>query len=192
RPEFFRPHTQSPSGSIIFVVRAANDPASLIPAIRTRLWEINRTQPFYYVSTMEQLLSDSLKARRFSLTLLGSFAVLALLLAVIGIYGVMSFTTERRTHEIGVRMALGARESDVLRLIIGQGIRLAFVGVALGLVASFVAARLLTSLLYGVSASDPLTFAGVAVLLAAVAFVASYIPARRATKVDPLVALRYE
>ena len=192
RPEFFRPHTQSPSGSIIFVARATGDPSSLIPAIKTRLLEINRTQPFYHVSTMEQLLSDSLKARRFSLTLLGSFAVLALVLAVTGIYGVMSFTTGQRTHEIGVRMALGAREADVLRLIIGQGIRLALIGVALGLVVSFVAARLLTGLLYGVSASDPLTFAGVAVLLAAVAFVASYIPARRATKVDPMIALRYE
>lgn len=193
RPEFFRPHTQSPSGSIIFVVRTGVvEPASLIPSLKARLWEMNRTQPFYYVSTMEQLLSDSLKARRFSLTLLALFAALALVLAVTGIYGVMSFTAGRRTHEIGVRMALGAGRLDVLKLVIGQGMRLALVGVAIGSIASLALTRVMSSLLYGVSASDPATFAGIALLLTVVAFLACYFPARRAARVDPLAALRHE
>jgi putative ABC transport system permease protein len=192
RPEFFRPHTQSPSGSIIFVVRTANDPASLIASLKARLWEINRTQPFYFVSTMEQLLSDSLKARRFSLTLFAFFAALALMLAVTGIYGVMSFTAGRRTHEIGVRMALGARRGDVLKLVIGQGMRLALVGVVIGSIAAFALTRLMSSLLYGISANDPATFAGIALLLIVVALAACYFPARRAARVDPLVALRHE
>jgi predicted permease len=192
RPEFFRPHTQSPSGSIIFVVRTTGDPASLIPALKARLWEINRAQPFYYVSTMEQLLSDSLKARRFSLALLALFATLALVLAVTGIYGVMSFTAGRRTHEIGVRMALGAGRLDVLKLVIGQGMRLALVGVAIGSIVSLALTRVMSSLLYGVSASDPTTFAGIALLLTVVAFLACYVPARRAASVDPLAALRHE
>lgn len=192
RPEFFRPHAQSPSGSIIFVVRTANDPATLVPALKARLWEINRTQPFYAISTMDQLLSDSLKARRFSLALLVSFALLALALAVIGIYGVVSFTTGQRTHEIGVRMALGAGRGDVLRLIIGQGMRLTLLGVAIGTIAALALTRVMVSLLYGVSTTDPLVFVGVALLLTAVALAACYIPARRAMKVDPMVALRYE
>jgi putative ABC transport system permease protein len=192
RPEFFRPHAQSPSGSIIFVVRTSGDPAGLIPALKARLWEINRTQPFYYVSTVEKLLSDSLKARRFSLTLLALFAALALVLAVTGIYGVMSFTAGRRRHEIGVRMALGAARSDVLKLVIGQGMKLALVGVAVGSIAAFALTRVMSSLLYGVGASDPATFAGIALLLTIVALAACYVPARRAARVDPLVALRHE
>ncbi|HYO99512.1 MAG TPA: ABC transporter permease [Pyrinomonadaceae bacterium] len=192
RAEFFRPHAQSPNGSIIFAVRTAVDPAALIPTLKARLWEVNRTQPIYAVATGEALISDSLKARRFSLLLLGSFAVLALVLAVIGIYGVMSFATRQRTHEIGIRMALGATPRHVLRLVIGQGMWLALVGIALGLVAAFALTRVMSSLLYGVSATDPLTYASLSLVLGGVALAACYLPARRATRVDPLVALRYE
>jgi putative ABC transport system permease protein len=192
RPEFFIPYAQSPTGSIIFVARTRSDPAALLQSIKARIWESDKTQPFYAVTTMDQLVSDSLKARRFSLALLGAFAALALGLAAVGIYGVMSFTTRQRTHEIGVRMALGAQTSDIIKLVVGHGLTLALVGVTLGLVASFALTRLLTGWLYGVSATDPLTCAVIALLLIGVAMLACYIPARRATKVDPLIALRYE
>ncbi len=192
RPEFFRPYTQSPSGSIIFVVRTSADPLTLVPTLKARIWEVNPTQPFYSIATLDSLISDSLKARRFSLILLGSFAVLALALAMVGIYGVMSFTTAQRTHEIGIRMALGAQAGSVLKLVVGQGMKLTLIGVAVGLLASLALTRLMKSLLFGVSATDPLTFVMIALLLAGVSLVACYLPARRAMKVDPMVALRYE
>ncbi len=138
---------------------------------------------------MEKLVADSLAQRRFSMFLFGIFAALALALAVVGLYGVMSYAVAQRTHEIGLRMALGAQGRDVLRMVVGQGMGLVAVGLGLGLVGAFLLTRLMSSLLYGVSAADPLTYAGIALLLAAVALVASYIPARRATKVDPMVAL---
>lgn len=192
RPEFFQPHTQSPSGSIIFVVRTAADPVDIIPVLKARLWEINAAQPFYIVSTVDALISDSLRARRFSLVLLSSFALLAMVLALVGIYGVMNFATSQRTHEIGVRVALGAQTRDVLKLVIGEGLMMASLGIALGLAASAVLTRLMASLLFGVSATDPATFAAVTLLLLSVALLACYLPARRAAKVDPLAALRYE
>jgi putative ABC transport system permease protein len=141
---------------------------------------------------MEQRISDSVAPRRFNMFLLGLFAVLALILAAIGIYGIMAFSVGQRTHEIGVRMALGARSSDVLKLVLRNGLGLALIGIVLGLAIAFAATRVLSTLLYGVSATDPMTFFGEALLLAFVALLACYIPARRATKVDPLEALRYE
>jgi putative ABC transport system permease protein len=192
RPEFFIPYAQSPSGSIIFVVRAKGDVGAILPSIKARIWESDRTQPFYAVTTLDRLVSDSLKARRFNLALLGGFAALALTLAAVGIYGVMSFITGRRTHEIGVRVALGAQTGDIIRLVVGHGMKLTAAGLALGLAASLVLTRLLTSWLYGVSAADPLTCGVIALLLTCVALLACYAPARRATKVDPLVALRHE
>jgi putative ABC transport system permease protein len=192
RPEYFRPYDQWLTGSIIFTVRTSSAPATLIPILKARLWEVNGTQPIYQVATLDNLIGDSLKARRFSLLLLGSLAALALVLALVGIYGVMSLATRQRTHEIGVRMALGAEGGDVLRLVMAHGLKLASVGVGLGLVGAFAMTRLLRTLLYEVSATDPLTFIQVALLLIIAAVVACYIPARRATKVDPMIALRYE
>ena len=141
---------------------------------------------------MDGLVSDSLRARRFSLGLLGAFAILALVLALTGVYGVMSFVMRQRTHEIGVRIALGARTRDIATLVLVQGLRLTVIGTTLGVVASFGLTRVMASLLFGVTATDPTTFALIVLLLPIVALLACYVPARRATKVDPLVALRYE
>jgi putative ABC transport system permease protein len=192
RPEFFIPYSQSPSGSVIFVARTKGDAGALLQSIKERVWESDRTQPFYAVTTLDGLVSDSLKARRFNLGLLGAFAALALAIAAVGIYGVMSFTTGRRTHEIGVRVALGAQGGDITRLVIGQGMKLTLAGLGLGLAASLALTRLLAGWLYGVSATDPLTFGLIALFLTLVALAACLVPARRATKVDPMVALRYE
>jgi len=144
------------------------------------------------VATMEQLVSDSYSRSRFTMIVLAIFAAVALLLAAVGIYGIIAFTVAQRTNEIGIRVAMGAQRGDVLRLVLGQGGRLIFLGVALGVVAGLLITRLMSGLLFGISATDPSTFAGVALLLAAVALLACYMPARRAMHVDPLVALRYE
>jgi putative ABC transport system permease protein len=187
RPEFFRPHAQAPSGSLIYVVRTRNDAAALIPALRASLWQNSPGQPFYSVTTMDQLVSDSLKARRFNVALLGAFAGLALILAITGVYGVMSFVTRQRTHEIGVRVALGANAKDIATLVLRHGFILAIIGTVIGALAAFALTRLMSALLFGVTATDPATFAAVAVLLPAIALIACYVPARRAMKIDPLV-----
>jgi putative ABC transport system permease protein len=163
-----------------------------VPALRNALQEIDPALPIYDVMTMNERLSKSVAARRFNLLLLGGFAALALLLAGVGVYGVISYVVTGRTHEVGIRMALGAQSVDVLGLFIKQGMALVLLGVGLGLLAAFALTRVMESLLFGLSATDPLTFATVAFLLIAVAFLACYLPARRATKVDPLVAMRYE
>jgi putative ABC transport system permease protein len=192
RAEFYRPYAQSPSGAIIFAVRTSQEPTTLIPLLKSRLWEINSTQPFYTVATAGNLISESLQARRFSLLLLVSFAALALVLTIVGVYGVMSYLVSQRTHEIGVRLALGARTGDVLKLILRQGLAVTAIGICVGLFGAFLLTRLMGTLLYGVGATDPLTFILVPLILAGVALLACYVPARRATKVDPMVALRYE
>ncbi len=192
RPEFYRPHSQSPSGSLIFVVRTRNEASTLIPALRESIWKTSPDLPFYSVTTMDQLVADSLKARRFNLALLGAFAALALVLALTGVYGVMSFVTRQRTHEIGVRVALGASARDIAQLVLGHGLRLVIFGTVLGAVAALALTRLMSALLFGVTTTDPATFAVVIISLPVVALLACYAPARRATKVDPLVALRYE
>jgi putative ABC transport system permease protein len=178
--------------SMNVVLRSKADPASLTAAVRNEVQHIDPNQPIAAVRTMEQWLETSVAAPRYRTTLLGLFAVVALLLASTGIYGVMSYSVSQRTHEIGVRMALGARRLDVLKLVVRQGMMLVLLGVALGLVGAFALTRLMSTLLFGVTAKDPFTFVAVSALLTFVAFVACYLPARRATTVDPLVALRYE
>jgi len=174
------------------LVRTEVEPLSLVSAVRAQIAALNKDQAVFNVGTMEQTVAQSVAPRRFSMLLLTVFAVVALGLACLGIYGLMSYTIAQSMREIGVRMALGAQARDVLKLVIGQGMMLALIGVALGLVASLALTRTIKNLLFGVSATDPVTFAAIALLLVLVALLACFVPARRATKVDPLVALRYE
>jgi putative ABC transport system permease protein len=192
KTQVYMPHQQAAIGYVTLVVRARSDAAALAPTVRQAVHAVDREQPIYNVRTMEDVLATSMASRRLAMFLLGAFAALALALAAVGIYGVMSYSVAQRTHEIGVRMALGARRGDVLRLVVGQGMATALVGLALGVAGSLAAMRLMSSLLFGVSANDPATFGGVAALLAAVALVASWVPARRASRVDPMIALRTE
>ena len=192
RAEMFVPHQQSASAHMTFLVKTRTEPGSQLSAVKGAIREVNPRQTFARTATMEELVSDSLKQRRFNLFLLGLFALIALLLATLGIYGSISYSTRQRTNEIGVRIALGAQSRDVLRLIVGQGVGLALVGVAIGLGAALLLTRAIRGLLFGVSPTDPLTFLAISLLLLFTAVIASLIPARRATKVDPLVALRSE
>jgi putative ABC transport system permease protein len=160
--------------------------------VRAQVAGPTEDQPIFGVQTMEQIISGSLAERRFTMVLLIIFASTALVLAAVGIYGVMSYAVSRRTHELGVRLALGASRSEILRLVVGEGMVLAAIGNVVGLAAALALTRLLASLLYGVRPTDPETLAAVSLLLGGIALLACYIPARRATKVDPLVALRYE
>ena len=190
--QIYLPQSQYPASFMSLVVQTTVAPAGLTAPVRNEVRAIDKDQAVFDIATMEQLLSDSISLRRFFMLLLVIFAGLALTLASVGIYGVMAYVVTQRTHEIGIRIALGAQTSDVLRLVVGEGMRLVVLGVGLGLIGAFVVTRLLTSLLYGVSATDPLVYAGVAMLLTMIALLACYIPARRAAKVDPMIALRYE
>ena len=187
----YLPMAQAARPFMTVAMRAAQ-PANLASAIANAVHEIDREQPVNDVVTMDMVLADSISHQRFNMLLLGAFAGLALLLAAIGLYSVLAYSVRRRVREIGVRMALGAQRMDVIRMILGQGVRLAFIGVVIGVAAAFILTRLMASQLFQVSATDPLTFIGVAVMLVLVAIAACYIPARRAAKVDPMVALRYE
>ncbi|HEU5459963.1 MAG TPA: FtsX-like permease family protein, partial [Pyrinomonadaceae bacterium] len=178
--------------ALYLAVRTANDPMQVASIVRSEVAAIDRDQPIASLMTMDQRIADSIAPRRFNMFLFGLFAALALLLAAIGIYGIMAFSVAQRTHEIGVRMALGASTRDVLRLILSNGFRLALIGIVVGLAIAFAATRLLATLLYDVSTTDPTIFLIDALLLAGAALLACYIPARRATKVDPMIALRYE
>ncbi|HWO02380.1 MAG TPA: FtsX-like permease family protein, partial [Blastocatellia bacterium] len=188
----YTPFAQTPFLWSYVMVRTASDGSALIPGIRSAVASVNPKLAALDLKPMREVVSGTVGTPRFNMILLSSFAVLALALAVVGLYGVMSYLVAQRTREIGVRMALGASNADVMKLIVGRGLALAGVGVAVGLVAAFAATRVLNSLLFGVSATDPVTFALVALLLTGVALAASVIPARRAMKVDPMVALRYE
>jgi putative ABC transport system permease protein len=192
KPCVYLPYPQFPSSGMSLVVRAGFDPKPLIPAIRDEVWAIDKDQPVTDIKTMDQYVADSVSPRRLNALLLGVFASLALVLASVGIYGVMAYSVTQRVHEIGIRMALGAQKTDVLRLVIGQGLTLTLIGMAIGSLAAVALTRAMKSMLFGVSATDPLTYAAVAVLVAGVALLACWLPARRAAKVDPMVALRCE
>ncbi|HET7260146.1 MAG TPA: ABC transporter permease [Candidatus Acidoferrum sp.] len=197
--QFYYPFMQLPeklmplaAGAVAVVLRTQGDPTAVMTPVRRAVAEIDPREVIYNVQTLNEVISDSFSARRLSMILLGVFAALALALACAGIYGVISYLVGQRTHEIGVRIALGAQRGDVLRLILGEGARMALLGVCVGVAASLALTRLMSRLLFGVSATDPLTFAGVGVALALVALAACYIPAQRALRVDPLAALRHE
>ncbi len=196
KEQYYIPQAQRPSRDAYLLVRSSADPSSLARSIRNAISEVDKDQPVFRVMTMETVVSNFLAKKRFLMLLVTVFAGLALLLAAVGLYGVMAYTVTQRTHEIGIRMALGAGPGDVMRMVIRQGMALTLIGAAVGLAGAFVLTRLLAStvsgLLFGVGANDPATFAGLSLLLLAVALVASYIPARRATRVDPMIALRYE
>ena len=190
--EFYVPYLQSPGNSMQLAVLTATEPDSMVSAVRAQVRDVDPDQPLYHVATLQQVLSESLAPRRFNMLLLGIFAGIALTLATVGIYGVMAFSVTQRTHEIGIRMALGAERRNVLRLIVGQGLRLTLFGVVLGVAGAWALTSFLASFLFGVAPRDPATFALVSLALVAVSILACYIPARRATRVDPMVALRYE
>jgi putative ABC transport system permease protein len=188
----YLPLAQRPANSVALVVRASGNPLSLATAAERAVHEVDKDLPVSDVRSMDQLMSGAIARQRLTLALLLGFGLLALVLAAVGIYGVISYSVSLRTHEFGVRMALGACAGDVLRLVVGQGLRLTLAGVALGLLCAFGLTRWMESLLFGVRATDPLTFAAIPALLTCVALLACYLPARRAAKVDPMVALRYE
>jgi ABC-type antimicrobial peptide transport system permease subunit len=192
RPELYRCALQATPRTQMLVVRTAGEPAAIFPSLRNEVRQLNPQLPLYRVNTLQTQLSSTMNQPRFRAVLLTGFAVIALALATIGIYGVTAHAVNQRRHEVGVRMALGASAREVLSLILKQHLRPALVGVVLGIAGALVLARFLESLVYGVGASDPLTFGFMAITLVAVAVIACWIPARRATRVDPLIALRTE
>jgi predicted permease len=189
-PTMYMPNLQP--GSTNLVIRTQGDPLSIVGSVRNEVKQLDPDQPIAAVKPMTDWVNASVADARYRTTLLALFAALAMVLAATGIYGVMSYSVAQRTHEIGVRMALGARRADVLKLVVRQGMTLTLIGVVLGLIGAFALTRVMRTLLFEVTTKDPVTFAVVAALLLAVAFLACFVPARRATKVNPLVALRYE
>jgi putative ABC transport system permease protein len=192
RPQLYGAYSQSPGIFATLVIRTTVEPLSLSEQVRQAVWKVDPDQPMWKIRTVDFLVTRSVADRKFLMTLMGIFAGLALVLTLIGLYGVISYLVNQRTQEIGIRMALGAQGRDIAQMVLKQGMLLVGVGVVIGLIAAWLVTRLMTKLLYQVSATDPVTFASIAVLLIAVALLACYLPARRATKVDPLVALRYE
>jgi putative ABC transport system permease protein len=192
RPEIYLPYAQQPTSAMTMVVRAAVDPVGLTGAIKDEIKAIDKDLPVYSVATLESYVDRSVARRRFSTVLLMAFGAIALALAAIGVYGVMSYTVAERTREIGIRLALGAGRRDILKLVVGQASVLLIAGLAVGLAGAFALTRVMEELLFGVSATDTVIFLTVPVALAAIALFASYLPALRATKVDPMIALRYE
>jgi putative ABC transport system permease protein len=192
RPSFFVPYAQNPTGALYFIVRAAGDPAALVRSVQNEIWAMNSAMPIASVTTLDGLFDASLADRRFALWLLGAFAATALVLAAVGTYGVLSYESGRRSHEIGVRIALGSDAGRVVGLVVATGVKLGLVGIALGTAAALVTSRLLSRYLYDVQPFDAATFIGIALLLVGVTALASWLPARRAARVDPIAALRTE
>jgi predicted lysophospholipase L1 biosynthesis ABC-type transport system permease subunit len=197
--EFDYPFMQIPekvmplaAGTVGVVLRTQGDPTAMMSNVRRAVAEIDPREIVYGVQTMDDVVASSFAARRLSMILLAAFAALALILSCVGIYGVISYLVSQRTHEMGLRLALGAQRSDVMRLVLAHGTKMALIGVAIGIAGALGLTRLMANQLFGVTAHDPLTFAAVAILLMLVALLACYLPARRATRVDPMVALRYE
>jgi putative ABC transport system permease protein len=188
----WRPLTQDYISGGAIMVRTTGNPQSMFAAVRGEVQALDPNLPLFDVTTLTEHMRLALFPAKIAAMVLGVFGLVALLLSAIGIYGITSYTVSQRTHEIGIRMALGAQLGDVLRLVLNHGLKLTLIGAAIGLIGAYLATRAITSVLYGVSATDPLTFVSVSVLLITVALVACYVPARRATKVDPLIALRNE
>ena len=192
QPEIYVPYLQNPGLTFTLVARTASDPRSLTGALRKEVLSADREIPAVNIKLMEELISNSVAKERFYVLLLAVFAALALILAAVGVYGVMSYSVTLRTRDIGIRMALGARPADIFKHIVGQALLLGLIGLGVGIVLAIASTRVMSSLLYGINATDPLTLAITSLVLLAVALLASYLPARRATRVDPLVTLRYE
>jgi len=191
-PAYYWPISQRPFPDVSLAVKAEGDPQALVASVRDELRNLDKDLPLADIRTLDTIAAEAAVGRRFTLFLTGLFAVIALVLAAVGIYGVMAYSVTQRTHELGIRMALGAKQSDVLGMVIKQGMTLAVVGLGVGLAGAWLSTRAMASLLFGVSATDFLTFAVIPVILAGVALGACFVPARRATKVDPMVALRCE
>ena len=192
RGTLFRPFAQDPVTVVAFVVRTTGPPSSLTSSVKQAIWSLDKDQPIYKIVGLDQLADESLALRRVSSILLGAFSALALLLAGLGIYGVMAFSVAQRTHEIGVRMALGAQPGSVLKMMAAYWMRIVIAGMAIGLAGALALSRVVASQLYGLKPTDALTFFSTSAVLAFIALVACYVPARRAMRVDPMVALRYE
>ncbi|MBO0861414.1 MAG: ABC transporter permease, partial [Chloracidobacterium sp.] len=192
QPEIYIPYSQGAPVFLSLVIRTRDDPSGVIASVRYQMAVIDSNLALYDVMTMERRLSDSIAPRRFNLFLLGAFATLAIALASVGVYGVISYLVTQRSHEIGIRIALGAQRWDVLRLFVGRGMALVFAGAAVGLLGALALTRVMAGFLFGVKGADPQTFAGVTLFLVAVSLLACYLPARRATKIDPIVSLRDE
>ena len=192
RVQGYFPYNQTPAGGMTVIIKGASDPNLLISSVRGVVKSIDPDQPIYSPRTMDEIRAESVSPERLNLTLLSLFAGIALVLAIVGIYGVMSYSVTQRTHEIGIRMAIGARPLDVFKMIIGNGMKLALLGVAIGLGGAFILTRFMATMLFGVAPTDAMTFGGISVLLIAVALLACYLPGRRATKVEPTISLRYE
>jgi predicted permease len=188
----YRPFAQASSPSVMFAVRTERDPMQFAGAVRSQVLAIDADQPISAVRAMEDIVDASQGQRRLVMTLLGLFAAIAVLLTLIGLYGVIAYSVVQRRREVGLRIAVGANSGDILRMLAGHGMRLTFIGVAIGLAGAYGVTRVLSSLLFRISATDPLTFVGIALLFVAVAFVATYIPARRAIRLDPMTVLRCE
>jgi len=191
-PTIFVPQAQRPEPAMAVVVRSSLRPDQLVPEIRRQVAALDRNRPLIQVRTMDQVIADSVADRRLPMLILGAFAVAALLLGAIGVYGIVGYSVAQRTQEFGIRMALGARRRDVVRMVLGQGLRLALFGLLIGLAGSLAVARLIAGLLFGITPADPGTLVATSLLILGVALLACYIPARRAARVDPMVALRYE